>query len=76
LGALTDWVGGVVIVPLLTVVFHVDIHYAIVGGVGFGDCHFQRGPGCGNTFARDIRMCAWGCFLRSRLLWGRSWERR
>src|SRR6267142_1820518 len=29
LGALTGLGGGVVIVPLLTVVFHVDIHYAI-----------------------------------------------
>ena len=29
LGALTGLGGGVVIVPLLTVIFHVDIHYAI-----------------------------------------------
>jgi uncharacterized protein len=29
LGALTGLGGGVVIVPLLTIVFHVDIHYAI-----------------------------------------------
>jgi uncharacterized protein len=29
LGALTGLGGGVVVVPLLTVVFHVDIHYAI-----------------------------------------------
>src|SRR5260370_33288949 len=28
-GAVTGLGGGVVIVPLLTVVFHVDIHYAI-----------------------------------------------
>jgi len=53
--------GGVVIVPLLTVVFHVDIHYAIWGGAGFGDCYFQRrGSGVCSRGYSNVRV---GMFL-------------
>ena len=40
LGSLTGLGGGFVIIPLLTLVLHVDIHYAIEGCfAGFSNCH-------------------------------------
>ena len=46
LGSLTGLGGGVVIVPLLTLLFHVDIRYAIGAALVSVDCHFF-GSRCG-----------------------------
>ena len=56
LGALTGLGGGVVLVPLLTVFFHVDIRYAIGVSLDFGDCDVVGSRG---------RICARGVFERA-----------
>ena len=67
LGALTGLGGGVVIVPVLTLLFKVDIRYAI--GASLVSVIATSSGAQLPTFARDYRTSALACFWRSRPHW-------
>jgi len=73
LGALTGLGGGVVIVPVLCLLFKVDLHYAI-GASLISVIATSSGAAAAFTFAKAFRIFALACSSKSPLLPALCWE--
>lgn len=62
LGSLTGLGGGVIITPVLVLLFHVNIHYAM--GASLISVIATSSGTAAAYLKKTTRICVWGCYWR------------